>query len=145
MTQATTIKFGAIIVAVGNGASPEIFAEPCGFTSKSWSLTKDLATTNVPDCDDPDSASWIERDIVARHASISGDGVMARESYPTWRMAYENNSSINCRITVEGTPGGYWAGKFHLTSMEFRGARGSRVTNTIRMDNDGAVTWVPVP
>ena len=34
MAAPTTRKFGQIKVYVGNGASPEVFATPCGFTDK---------------------------------------------------------------------------------------------------------------
>jgi hypothetical protein len=101
MAGATTVSFGKIKVSLGNGATPEVFAEPCGFNSKSFSLTKDTNTTVVPDCTAPDAAAWTEKDIVSRSATISGDGVMATESFATWRGAYEADTSKNMRIEVD--------------------------------------------
>lgn len=146
MAGATTVSFGKIKVSLGNGAAPEVFSEPCGFNSKSFSLSKDTNTTVVPDCTAPDTAAWTEKDIVSRSATISGDGVMATESFGTWRAAYESDASKNMRVEVDevlASGGGYWAGKFHISSLELRAQRGNRTTIALRMENDGPVTWVP--
>src|SRR5690606_5463030 len=59
MAQPTTARFGKFKVMLGDGGSPMTYAAPCGFTSKSLTLTKNLTEVNLPDCDDPDSVAWV--------------------------------------------------------------------------------------
>jgi hypothetical protein len=72
--------------------SPEVFASPCGLNSRSFNRTAATNETNVPDCDDPDAASWLERDVV----SLSG-----RSPAPAlWRMRISTLEHLG-RIRVE--------------------------------------------
>lgn len=147
MAQATTKRFGqAVIVQLSNGATPPVFAAPCGFTERALNLSKEVGESQVPDCDDPDKASWVERDVVSKSATISGSGVMAVEAFNTWEKAYDEDVSIACRVFTAGNAaagGGHWAGKFHLTSFEMTATKGQRVEVSVTMESDGPVEWVP--
>jgi len=57
MAKPKTIKSGMFRVLLGDGASPIVYSAPCGFTSKSMTITKELTDVNIPDCDDPDKVS----------------------------------------------------------------------------------------
>lgn len=141
MATATTVRFGQFLVLLGDGADPEVFSAPCGFTSKSWARTKNLNETEVPDCDDPDLPSHIERDIVALTASISGSGVMAQESLPMWRAFYASNNSKTVKITFpESGSTVTVTQRYHLSSFEVTSEKGSRVAVNVQLDSDGAYT-----
>lgn len=145
MALATTVKFSKFKVLLGNGASPEVFAAPCGLTANAIAFSKDTNATVTPDCTDPDLPGWQERDAVSQSAAISGSGVLATESIGAWWDAYNSTDPINCRVQIDvpAPAGGWWAGAFHLTRFEPGGSRGNRSTVTIAMESDGAVTWVP--
>ena len=83
MAQPTVIAGTKLLLLVGNGAGPEVFAEPCGLTTKSFDLSASTNTTVLPDCDDPESPAWESIDINAFSASVSGSGVMATQSFST--------------------------------------------------------------
>ncbi|UHD44912.1 phage tail protein [Aureimonas altamirensis] len=143
MAQPTTMKFGKFRVLLGNGASPEVFAAPCGFTQKSFTRTKELSDVVIPDCDDPDAMSHTARDARSLSASISGSGVMAKSAYPVWKAAYEDSDSINCRIEFD------WdddtttiTQRFHVSSLELSADLGDRVQISIQMESDGGYTEV---
>ncbi len=143
MATATTVKFGQLLVLVGDGADPETFGAPCGFTSKSFTRTNNVNETEVPDCDDPDLPSDIERDINSRSASISGSGVMAQESAPVWREWYNSGQSRNVKVIYpEGASTVTRTQKFHLTSYEVTGDKGQRVATSVQMESDGSATEV---
>lgn len=134
MTQATTLKFSQFLVQLGNGAVPEVFASPCGLNSRSFNRTAATNDTNVPDCDNPDAPSWLERDIVSLSAAISGAGVVADEDFDTWNTWFEDGSTKNVKITL-GTR--VWIGPYKLTKLNVTGNRGSRTTFDASLDSDG--------
>lgn len=134
MTQATTLRFSQFLVQLGNGASPEVFASPCGLNSRSFNRSAATNDTNVPDCDDADAASWLERDIVSLSAAISGAGVVADEDFDVWNTWFESGASKNCKITL-GTR--VWIGPYKLTKLNVTGNRGSRTTFDASLDSDG--------
>lgn len=146
MAQAQTLPFSAFKVLLESTATPGTFIAPCGLTERSLSLTKETNDTTVGDCDDEDAAAWVERDVVSKSASISGDGVMARQSIAVWQAAYESDAPINVRVERSGTAaqgGGYYLGTFHLTSFEQGATRGERATASIEMSSSGPVVWTP--
>ena len=79
MAQPTTARFGKFKVYLGDDGDPIVYTAPCGFTSKSLTLTKSLAEVNLPDCDDPDAVAWVGRDASSLSASVSGEGVLAAD------------------------------------------------------------------
>ncbi|ACL57568.1 phage tail tube protein [Methylobacterium nodulans] len=145
MAQATTRSFAGYQVLLESTTTPNTFVAPCGLTERSVTFSKDVSETQVPDCDNEDAAAWTERDVVSKSVRISGRGVMAKESEPRWRAAYDDDAPVRVRIQKSGTAaedGGYWLGLFHLTSMEDGASKGQRVTKAIEMQSTGPVTWV---
>lgn len=136
MTQATTLKFGSFLVELGDGASPEVFTAPCGLNTRSFNLTAAANETNVPDCDTPDAASWLERDITSLSRSISGAGVVADEDFDTWNTWAESGDSKNVKIVLGAR---IWIGPFKCTKLDITGNRGSRVTFNVTLDSDGEI------
>lgn len=144
MAQPTTRKFGQIKVYVGDGATPEVFATPCGFTEKALTISKDMVDTTIPDCDDPDAAAWTGRDVRAISVEVTGSGVMAIESLATWRTWAMSDDPKNIRVEVSGTGaqgGGYWAGSAHLTDFELSVSLGEKAQVSVTLANDGVFTW----
>lgn len=135
MAKAQTLPFSKFLVSLGNGAMPEVFAAPCGLNSRSFNRTAATNETNVPDCDDPDAPSWLERDIVSLSASISGAGVVADEDFDTWNAWFESGDSKNVQIKLGTTR--TWIGSYKLTKLNITGQRGSRTTFDATLDSDG--------
>jgi len=145
MAQATTLSFSAFKVMLETD-TPGTFAAPCGLTSRSISFSKETNDTTSIDCEDEDAPAWVDRDVVSLSATISGEGVMARESIDLWRDAFTTTDTVNARIEVAGEAaqgGGYWSGKFHLTSFEPGAERGQRVSVSVEMQSSGPVVWTP--
>ena len=141
MAQATTTRFGKFRVMLGDGGSPQEFASPCGFTSKSLALTKNLSEVNIPDCDDPDAVPWIGRDAQSLSAAISGEGVLAAESVENWLDAFENVDSVDVRIECEFPAKEIiWTGKMHVATFTIASEQGGRVTANVEMQSDGELS-----
>ena len=146
MAQPTTLKFGKLKIEIGDGAAPEVFTAPCGFTQKSFNRNKSLNEVQVPDCDDPDAPVVVSRDVASLSFAISGQGVLAGESVAMWDAFYNSTASRNIKITEEfAAPIGnvVWTGKAHLESIELSGQVGNRVTANISLQGDGALTRSP--
>lgn len=149
MAKPTTTTFSKFVVSLGDGASPEVFAAPCGFTNKGFTLDAATSTATLPDCDDPEAASWEDTGVTSLSATITGSGVMALESYDTWRTAFLSGQSVNARVQINepaASHGGYYQGAFVITSLGHTAALGSdanRVQLSVNMKSDGALTWTP--
>lgn len=143
MAKPTTVKFGQFFVRLSDGAATPTFTAPCGFTSKSFNRSKTFGETNVPDCDDPDAPSWIERDVQSMSGSISGEGVLAKSAIPEWEAALASSESIECEVEFVYPDGDsdIYTGSFHVESFETAGTRGERVTVSVSMQSDGEITY----
>lgn len=141
MTAPTTIKFGKMVVKLGDGAAVEVFAAPCGFVSKALNLSKNINETNIPDCDDPDAPAWVGRDVQSLTWNVTGQGVLAKEAFPTWQSFFNSTTSRNVRIeiTFPGLPIVY-AGAAHLETFEISADLGNRVQLNIVLQGDGTLT-----
>ena len=142
MAQAQTFRFSGYRVLLSDGGSPEAFATPCGFTDRAFTLSKEMGESNVPDCDDEDGASWIERDVVSKSAEISGEGMLDLAALATWQAFFDTDASRNARVELwrSGAKLGHWQGLFHMESFETSATKGERVSISVTMQSDGAVT-----
>jgi hypothetical protein len=123
------------------------YTAPCGFTSKSFTLTKNLQEIDIPDCDDPDAVAWIGRDAQNLSAAITGEGVAAAESVPTWNDAWQSVESIPAKVEIEFATGTLsYTGMFQVESLAFAAEQAGRVTLNVSMQSDGEVVdlWTPV-
>ncbi len=137
MAPATRIKGGKVRVLLET-ITPGIYAAPCGFTSKTVTLTKGLEEQAVPDCDDPDKVDWLGRDAVSLSMAVSGEGVLAEESIETWLNAWESIDSVNVKVEMEFPAKTItWTGKMHVETMEGTAPNGRTTTSNISMQSDG--------
>ncbi len=143
MTDPTTIKGGKIRVLIGNKATPPVYANPCGFTQRSITLTKGLNEFQLPNCDDPDAVSWLGRDATSLSMGISGEGVLAGESVETWLDAWEDVDSVPVKVEWEFPDKTItWTGHMHVETMEVGANNGERATNNVSMQSDGEMVRV---
>lgn len=146
MAQPGTIKFGKMKVELGDGETPEVFSAPCGFTQKGFSRNKSLNEVAIPDCDDPDAPVVLGTDVSTIGWAVTGEGVLAAEAIDLWDSFYDSTASRNVKITLEfdaPTGGIVYVGKAHLETFEITGALGSRVTASVSLRGDGALTRTP--
>lgn len=142
MAKPTVLPGTKLLILVGDGASPEVFAEPCGLTTKSFDLAASTNTTLLPDCDDPEAPAWEAKDVNALSATVSGTGVMAVESFATWNDWFMSASAKNAQIKLDSSSLGHYEGSWILSAFKLGGTRGQKVTVDITLVNDGEVAWV---
>lgn len=139
MAKPTTVRFGKMLIKVATVAAPTVFVAPCGFTSKSLALSKNLEEINIPDCDNPDDPAWVGRDVSSLTASVSGEGVLAEESLQMWISAFQSTDPVPVEIelVLAGTASFVWTGLMHVSTVTVSGEQGSRVTISVEMQSDG--------
>ena len=145
MAQPSVSTFGKFIVLLGDGATPEVFTAPCGFTDRSLELKANTSTTQVPDCDNPDAPAWEDKDVQTLSASITGQGVMALEALPIWRGWLFSAEAKNVRVKLDlpaGKNPGYYQGAAILTSLKHDSNIGEKVKLSVSIENTGAWSWV---
>lgn len=143
MAQPTVLSGTKLLILVGDGASPEVFAAPCGLTTTGINFTASTNSTLLPDCEDPEAPAWEAKDINGLSAQVTGTGVMAVESFEVWNDWFQSADLKNCQIKLDDAALGHWAGQFVLSSLKYGGQRGNKVTVDVTLDNSGAVPWVP--
>ncbi|MDK1372952.1 MULTISPECIES: phage tail tube protein [unclassified Sinorhizobium] len=148
MAKPKTARFGAFAVMLGSGTGPITYAAPCGFTSKSLALSKELSEIVIPDCTAPDAASWVGRDVTSLSAAVNGEGVLAEESVEDWLSAYNSTAPVPVKIVLTlSTETIEWVGTMHVASLNIEAEQGGRVTLNVEMQSDGemvqAITPVP--
>jgi hypothetical protein len=143
MAKPTTDSFGNFKIWVGDGASPEVFTAPCGFTTKSLNLEADASTANIADCDNPEEPAWEEAGVTVKRATVQGAGVMAEESYETWRAWWDSGAAKNVRVEKNL---GYWEGPaicLGLGESVALGSDGNKIQLSVNLRNSTEWTWVP--
>lgn len=132
MAQAKTIRFGNCMILLGDGAEPEVFTAPCGFSELTMTVNIETNTVNIPDCDDPDLPAWIATDVVSHQMTVQGSGVIdtdAMQMWQDWWFGSEAGAEKNVRWFRDLTGangGGYFQGPATLTAYEETGSRGQR-------------------
>lgn len=147
MAQPTTTKGGRFRVLLGDDADPIEYAAPCGFLSKSLTMTKGLEDVQLPDCEDPDKVPWLGRDATSLGMTISGEGVLASESVETWLDAWESTDSVPVKVEIEFPAKTItWTGFMQVATltMGHPTAQG-RVTNQVEMSSDGEMVRTVTP
>lgn len=144
MAKPTTQRWTKLVIYVGDGAVPETFgAKVCGLTTKSFDISGQTSDSNVPDCDNPDAPSWVERVMRSLSSSFAGAGVHAEENFDFFSDWALSGLAKNCRIVVNDTVQVYFQGSFLLTKYQLTGNQSDGKMNvSLGFDSDGEVDKV---
>lgn len=151
MAQPRTLSFANFTVLLGNGATPETFAAPCGLTSRDVKFDGKSSSVIVPDCNNPEAPAWEEKAVSALSGQVSGDGILSMADLATWNDWFQSGLDKNIQIWVNDTAangGGYWSGAAILSTFEVSAklaADGNRATIKVTIDSDGPWTWTANP
>lgn len=134
-----------LLVQIGDGAGPEVFAHDCLInTDRGIQFSSDITQEITPTCDTPEDPAWKVTEKDGLSATVTGAGKLHTSSVETWFTWFKANATKNVRIKVDvtaGNGGGYWAGAFHLTAMEIAGTRKGKATVSVTLVSSGPLTW----
>lgn len=140
---ATTKK---LLTQFGDGATPEEFTHACTINT-SQDFTVEATTTDAtdPNCENPDAPGWVLRSVDTLSASINGAGTMDPMSYGRLRDVQLSGEPINARVLIDlpaGQGGGWYEGRFVITSLGIAKEGKGYVSCTIALQSDGEVKWI---
>lgn len=135
-----------LLILLGDGATPtEAFAHPCGANSANIKLTNNLGEETVLDCDDPLGApAIIIRHLESQDSTLSLSGVIAKDSFSTWRSWADDGTPKNVRVLLDESladNGGYWTIPCLLQDFEMGRENKKSVTFTASLMAAGRRVW----
>ena len=137
-----------MLILLGNGADPEVFASPCGVGTRSMTFSKSTGEAALLDCDTPlDVPAAMTRWSESDDTSVSFQGLLAKEALPTWRAwadAVGDAAVRNIRIMIDeplADGGGYWELPAILTSLEMSTEGTGRANVSATISGAGRRVW----
>lgn len=146
MAQVETFTGSKILIKIGDGADPEVFAHPCLInTTRSIQGSATTVDNAVPDCADPEAPAWVEREKDTISYTITGEGMMHASDIAVYAAWLKDPLSKNIQAVVaDGDDAGHvFSGAFHLTELQMGGGRKEKATGSITLVSDGVVTDAP--
>lgn len=138
----TVIAGTKLLILVGDGASPEVFAQPCGLTNNGITITTATGSTVVPWCDAPEDVAWETKEATSLSMNVTGSGVMAVESFDIWNEWVLSGEAKNVQVKLDAVGLGHYEGPCILSSFKLTGQRGQKVTVDITLDNADIIEWI---
>ena len=137
----TTVKFSSVLIKKGDGASPEVFAQPCLINgSKAIQIIANYSDDIVPDCDNPDNPAQILRNADSISVEISGAGKLHQDDAKTYVDLALGGAAANFQIDV-GTAGATGAFRiaapFVVTNFSIDTERPNTAECTVSLSSSG--------
>lgn len=137
------------LIQLGDGASPETFAFPCGANARSVTFTNNLGEETVLDCADPlGELAAIQRWIESQDTSIEISGRVAKTHIAVWRNWSDTGSEKNIRVNIDESSadgGGYYELAAYLQQLEWGTEGKGTMTFTASIMGSGPRVWTDAP
>lgn len=144
MAQAKTVKGSKFLIKIEDPATPGTFVHTCSINAeRGFVLTAETNDVSVPDCDNPDLVSWVEREKRSLAGSISGAGVLNSPDIEFFFDYLKSEDPYNVKVVLDvpAIDGGrIFSGEFHCVKFEQTGTRGEKVTVSIDLQSNGEIT-----
>jgi TP901-1 family phage major tail protein len=133
-------KGSALLLKVGNGASPEVFTTIGGL--RSTSITMNDEAVDITNKDSSGVRTLLAQGGVASY-SISGSGVFTdAASETTLRQKFNASTFANFQVIVPDF--GTFTGAFMVASLEYAGEYNGEVTYSVTLESSGTITFATV-
>ena len=144
MAQIPAVRGTKLLIQIGDGAAPEVFAHPCIInTERSFNLQAETQDNPTYDCEDPEAISWMQREKVSLSGDISGAGRLYASSIAEYDSWLRSPDPKNVKITINETAangGGSWTGSYHLTQFQVTGGdKSTSIEVSITLQSTGEV------
>ena len=109
-----------LLIKIGDGESPEAFANLCGLKTRSFNLSANEIDTTVPDCDNPGAAVQKQSEPGIVNRTFSGSGAFISGATQAILMGHVRGATVfNAQVVVPGE--GTYAGSWMVSDFEFSG------------------------
>ncbi len=147
MAPPKTMSGRQLLVQIGDGETPEVFAHDCLInTERGIAFAAETNRERIPDCENPDAPGWSEVTISGQSATITGAGRLHTTSVKKWFAWFTSGEEKNIRVLLNGVSaangGGHWAGAYKLSAFDVTGPETGRAAVSVTLESHGVVTWV---
>jgi predicted secreted protein len=140
MAAVDVINGEKILIQIGDGADPEVFAHPCLInTERGIQFSSSVTSEVVPDCATPGDPAWTSTEVDGLSATISGAGMLDVASVEEFFDWYTSGLNKNVKVKIDKVGGRTFTGAFKLTEFGLTGTRKSKATCSVTLVSDGAV------
>ncbi|MBB4192797.1 phage tail tube protein [Rhizobium aethiopicum] len=148
MAYATTANFHQMVLEVETTNGSGVYSRICGLTSRGINRQHNMATSEVPSCDDESLPAQVGRAVQSSEATISASGVWAAQSHEILLDWWESGQTKSIRIHHVNAAVGdteYETGNAYLVSINNQAERGTKVTAELSIEFDGIPTRTMKP
>lgn len=129
-----------VLLKVGDGGTPETFANLCGVTTRSISINNNVVDVSTPDCTTPSNPVAYAGDYGIQQVSLSGEGRYTDTAdHTVLANASVNQSKPNMQIVVPGW--GTFEGQALIESYEISGEMEGDASFSAKITLSGTVTF----
>lgn len=129
-----------LLILIGDGGAPEIFAHPCSLNGERGVSREAQVTEELDrDCDTPDLPGWVQRLVDSFAASITGNGRIKLGDQAMFDGWFESGESRNVRVLIDtgSDDAPMYEGRFKLTGLDLQGPEAGSMTGSITLLSDG--------
>jgi hypothetical protein len=144
MAELVATRGTKLLIMLSDGASPPDYVHPCSINAaRDVTFEKNLNEDTGVDCDDPDKAGWVIRDVVSRSCTVEGSGKLSLADLEVFEEWFLSDDSRDAIVGVQVAGGREYAGKWHLSNFRISGDRGAKAEVSITLVNDGELSFGP--
>lgn len=146
MARPDIVKGTYIDIAIGDGATPEVFTPFCGLTARTFTEQVNTNDQFVPDCADPEDVPIRRLVPTGKQWDLSGDGLLnlAQKSLVDAAVGVTRNYRyIIGRPAGSVVGAGYYEGPAMITNKQIGGSTGDGqfASLSLTMASDGEWLW----
>lgn len=128
-----------LLIKLGDGAGPEVFAHPCMInTSRSISFDAAVNSDNLEDCENPDNPATVFNFKSATSFSIDGAGKLDTADVAAWITYVGSPDAVNVKIYMGATL--LVTAAVQITKFAITGGNHANAEVSVSMVSHG---WVP--
>lgn len=129
-----------LLIQLGNGATPEVFTNLCGVTTRSFNMTANSVETTKPDCTNPANTPQRTSTPGIKSRNFSGSGAfVASANTRAFVTNVMNGVTFNAKVIVPGF--GTFTGKWFVTNFEFTGETEGEMQFSATFEAAGVLTF----
>lgn len=146
MAKAKAINGSKLIIRIDDGSGSNFVARCSINADREFGFSSSPSEAMIPDCDNPDDPSWIEREIDGLSVQITGSGMLHTldiDFFWTWFKSGDSRA-VQCAVDVPAAEGGgWWYGDAVLSAFTPARSAGKRDKATFECTilSDGPWDW----
>lgn len=147
MAETSSLPFQSFILALGNGANPEVFAPVGAYISRSLKGKLETGSTQVPDATNDAALYATELEGKSITFEITAEGLLAMgsasDAMRTWFMSgLPKNVQLQHAATA-ANGGGMYSGAAYLTDYGEDAKKAEKTTVSITISSSGYWNYTP--